>query len=406
MITLKIELGGKPKKDGTFAVYLRITHNRKLKRVSLGFSILKQHHNANGNADKQNWIRTTHPTYRQLNTKILDAVSQAHQAETQLKGNATGKAIAKAMRKEETPDSFVRYMDEFLARLADGEYNTEKGYRASIGKFKRYLADCEVADLPFDGLTGELVGEYRGWMKKKLKNGVNTVAKDLSRLRAIINDAVRNNRMPYQQNPFLVIRLSYQKGDMVRLTQAELNRLVGLQLTAGSLIWHVRNTDLFSFYCAGIRCGDLLSLQWKNLLEGRLLYSMGKTDSDMNIKLPAQANEILAHYRKPKQNPGHFIFPFLDNSLDYSQKWLLKQRISAKNALLNQYLAKLSELADIRKITFHTARHTFGDLGRKKTKDVYAISKALGHSSIKITQAYLSSFDTDSVDEAMENIYS
>ena len=212
--------------------------------------------------------------------------------------------------------------------------------------------------------------------------------------------------MGHQQNPFLIVGLSYQKATKVRLTQAEFDRLAGLQLAAGSLIWHVRNTYLFSFYCAGIRCGDLLSLQWKNLLEGRLLYSMGKTDGDMNIKLPAQANEILAHYRKPKQNPGHFIFPFLDNSLDYSQKWLLKQRISAKNALLNQYLAKLSELADIRKITFHTARHTFGDLGRKKTKDVYAISKALGHSSIKITQAYLSSFDTDSVDEAMENIYS
>ena len=54
---------------------------------------------------------------------------------------------------------------------------------------------------------------------------------------------------------------------------------------------------------------------------------------------------------------------------------------------------------------FHMARHSFANIARQKNANVYDISKALGHSSLKITESYLSKFDTQSQDETMKQVF-
>lgn len=58
-----------------------------------------------------------------------------------------------------------------------------------------------------------------------------------------------------------------------------------------------------------------------------------------------------------------------------------------------------------KKLSMHIARHSFANIARQKKANVYDISKALGHSSIKITETYLSAFDTQSEDETMLKVY-
>jgi hypothetical protein len=48
-----------------------------------------------------------------------------------------------------------------------------------------------------------------------------------------------------------------------------------------------------------------------------------------------------------------------------------------------------------------TARHTFPDLARQGDADLNKISKALGHSSLIITERYIKGFDQDAVDEVV-----
>lgn len=54
---------------------------------------------------------------------------------------------------------------------------------------------------------------------------------------------------------------------------------------------------------------------------------------------------------------------------------------------------------------FHCARHSFANIARQKKANVYDISKALGHSSLKITESYLSKFDTTSQDATMKQVF-
>ena len=406
--SFKIELKKEPKKDGTCLLFLRITQNRKLKRISLGLSVLEKHFNPKGNLDSRNWIRVGHPFSKRWNELIADKINEALTIKDDLAEGATQETISRAIKKRENgklSESFLDFADAYLQKSNGLEYNSYRGMKTSLNKFKEYLKQCECKDLLFAEINLSLIEEYERYLRNELKNNPNTIEKELSRIKRIINDAVRKDKMPFEKNPFLRFKLKREPSDKIRLNEIELDKLKALELPENSLLANVRNAYLFSFYCAGIRCSDLLCLQWKDIAEGRISYQMIKTSKIHSLKLAPQGLVILNYYRTPKSKPTDFIFPFFDNGLSLTDTWTLKREISSKNALINKYLKIISEKAGIPPISFHTARHTFAFIGNRKTKNLYGISKALGHSNIKITQAYLSSFDTQVVDETTDAIY-
>jgi site-specific recombinase XerD len=84
----------------------------------------------------------------------------------------------------------------------------------------------------------------------------------------------------------------------------------------------------------------------------------------------------------------------------------LHDQIVTKTAVINKYLKEIAKMAGIKKkITTHTARHSFADIARQKTDNLYNLSKTLGHSSLKVTEAYLSSFDEKAVDDTLDSVF-
>jgi len=53
-----------------------------------------------------------------------------------------------------------------------------------------------------------------------------------------------------------------------------------------------------------------------------------------------------------------------------------------------------------KKITFHSARHTYATLLLTKNVDITVVSKLLGHSDIKTTQIYAKVIDKRKIDAA------
>lgn len=414
MITLKVETGHL-KQDGTLPLYLRITQNRKHRRIALGVYLTKTNFNPKGIYEKRNWVRTSHLDSGILNDLIAEKYEQVTKAWKDLKQDAHRDTVANSVQAnstEEANESFLAFADDYVETFKDrNEYNTYRGKKSSLSKFKTFLQKKRIKELRFSEVNLSLIKDFERHLMK-LGNNPNTVEKELSRVRAILNEAVKHDKLPIDKNPFLRLKLKRKKSEKIRLNEEEIQQLATLELPENSLLGHVRNAYLLSYFFAGMRCGDLLQLRWGNITEeGRLIYQMNKTSLPISIKLPQQALKLLDGYRSQYNGKAprktDFVLPFFDNRKDYSDNWFLKKEISAKNALLNKYLKKVSELAGVDKpISMHTARHTFADLGRRKTKDVYAISKALGHTKIQVTQQYLSSFDTETVDNAMDTIFS
>ena len=55
-------------------------------------------------------------------------------------------------------------------------------------------------------------------------------------------------------------------------------------------------------------------------------------------------------------------------------------------------------------VTTYVARHSFATILKKSGVKTSIISESLGHSSEKITQVYLDSFDNSQIEDAMKNL--
>jgi len=248
----------------------------------------------------------------------------------------------------------------------------------------------------------------------------NTVLNNMKRFRTLTRKAVKLGYLSADKDPFLNYEFHWLPTTKDKLESDEIDRIIKLDLEEGSMLWHARNCFLFSYYCAGIRVGDLIQLRWRNVEGGRITYQMGKNHKDRNNILVSQARAILKSYDHEGKQRDDYIFPLLTNDKPYAKhvtqnakdtmsvelKTTLFNDISAKTALLNKYLKQIAELADIDKhLSFHVSRHSFARLAKERKTDSGVIQGLLAHSSIKTTEGYMGQFDTSVEDEAMEKIF-
>ena len=109
--------------------------------------------------------------------------------------------------------------------------------------------------------------------------------------------------------------------------------------------------------------------------------------------------ELIKQYAQT--NDGYIFTDKFDDNLNYQQ---IYNRAGSLNAIINLELKMVSKLFGISKFSFHSARHTFAYLSRQNKKDIYLISKCLGHSSLSITEQYLRTFEDQEVYDANDSM--
>lgn len=403
-VTYNFELHHVKRKNGELPIHLRITESRKLKRIKTGIVVVnKNHFNPNGTRGK--WIRKSDLEHRIKNEKLLQILKRYEEAQDFLDQSGTQPSVtsvANQASRENTLSLFDFADHHYNNLILKDQLNYAKHFKSVFKKLKTYINEkLKLNDLLFTEVTVGFLSDYEAYLSS-LGNNQNTIAKNLKIIRAVINQAISQDLMQFDQNPFLRFKIKRENTEKVALNQEEIKKIETAKLDKWSRIWHVRNYFLFSFYCAGIRVGDIIQLKWKNINDGKLTYTMSKNNKKVSLKLPPKAEKILMYYKKNKINPEHYVFPLLNNNIKYTEKQHLMNQISSKNTIINKNLKDLAKAVGISKpISFHIARHSFSDISRKKGADIYSISKALNHSSINITEAYLASFDQGSVDDLL-----
>jgi integrase len=209
------------------------------------------------------------------------------------------------------------------------------------------------------------------------------------------------------ENPFNKFKIKSAKTFRDKLTEEEINKLTTLALEPESREWHARNMFILSFYCAGIRFGDLLQLKWKNIQGDHLKYVMDKTSDPHTVLLTEEAKALLNLYRKPYSTSEMYIFPFLKNNVDYKDYDYLVSSISSANTIINKHLKLVTIKAGInKKVSFHISRHSFAYVALRKTGDLYGVSKSLNHKRINTTEIYLKDKDPDAADSLIKKVFS
>lgn len=424
------QLATSPNKKGLFPVVLRITQDRKQKKVRTSLEVKKA--DWNQRAKNYKHFRTSCPEYAKKNDELKNIIGVYENKYRSLAktGRASAQIIVSEIKEGEVDHSFLKYAKERTQDLYDtGSIRNWKKYNGFCNKLELFLKKRRRSDLLFSELTPGLLSKFDTFLHK-LPNErnpsqllhPNTIQVVLNIFKTIVNRAITiDNLMKFEDNPFLKFKYKGVKTIKEKLEADELEALQDLDLEEGSLIWNCRNYFFFSLYCAGIRAGDFIQLRWMNVTSGgRLHYQMGKNHKDRDLELLPQALDILKYYYKGDVKPTDYIFPLLDNNEPWAKfitqedkdkmpadlKKKMFDTIGSKNALINKELAKMREMAGIEKpVSFHISRHSFAKMAKDKGLDNLEVKALLAHSNLATTQRYMGEFDTARNDAALEKVF-
>jgi integrase len=389
----------KKKADGTAPIYLRIIADRKSRVTSTGVAVLP----SQWNKDREE-VRKSHPLSKALNARLADLKAGAVSGVASAKSPSDALAVTRG-----NTNSFTDFFEQHIEHLAQDEnaFWERKKYASTLRKVRAALGH----NVSFAQLDPEALERVLRFMRTECGNKVNTAHKDLSRVRRVVRLAIRAGRLASGQNPF--DRFDMPRRSAVhrrKLTLIEIERLSEANLPLDSRSRVSRDAFVFAFYAGGMRFGDVASLKVRDVRrstgELRVSYRMNKTDQHVSLPLPPSLSGMVDRYAAGKRG-GDFLFGLLQTGDDRDPVYL-RRRISSRNATANRDLKEVATivgLVDPDALSFHVARHSFADYARVQSGDVYAISKALGHKRLAITERYLKSFDQDATDTMVRGLW-
>lgn len=398
MATVKVLLRmNKLNEKGLAPLYLRLIKNRKAKFISLGIYLKPSEWNEDAGK-----VRKSHPNSARMNAMIAQRIADAEGVVVELETKS--KTISSYKIKEKiigaAPVDFFPYAEKYLQSLEkSGKIGTYNRAKAVIQKLKAYRNNNP---LYFDDISVSFLKCYEEYLMSVLHNCQNTVQSNFKIIRKLVNDAVKEDIITRNDNPFYKFTLKSEKTQREFLTEDELKRIENIVLLQKSRMNLHRDMYIFAAYAGGLRISDVLTLKWSNFDKDRIILKVQKTLASLSIKLPNKAISILKNYKLPTSTPTQFIFPILKNDVDYSDPKILHQAITNETVKTNKDLNEIAFQAKINKhISFHTSRHTFATLALRKGIRIEYVSKLLGHANIKETQVY-AKIVNEELDKAME----
>ncbi len=188
---------------------------------------------------------------------------------------------------------------------------------------------------------------------------------------------------------YITGQLSPEKKSSVSLLFPELEKLLNLEEKYMSL--RIKHTPISI---------DELSPELFNGIQVDLTLDPSEDEKEEMESVIRDRDELLMNFiLKCCYYMNDPIFPFYPKNENDKRKVI--HRKESSNAVVNRELKKICLKLELRKVSFHHARHSFAhNIRLSKKFDVLQISKALNHSSLDVTTTYLNSFEDDELNDA------
>ncbi len=228
----------------------------------------------------------------------------------------------------------------------------------------------------FNQLDVKFCEGFRDYLLARVSK--NTAHYYYSKLNSAITQAVKEEII--SRNPAMKVKVVREETKREFLAEEELQRLIDTPFREEKL----GNAFLFSCF-TGLRYSDVRALTFDRINDGYLYYRQQKTKSVERIKLSQSALKIIEKQRR--------LYPNKNNVFNLYQK-------AHMDILLKEWAKK----AGIdKKISLHTARHTFAVMALNSGMDIYTLSKILGHKNLSTTEIYAKLIDKKK-DEAIDKL--
>lgn len=412
--------------NGEQAVYLRVTQDKKT--VWFHSSVYVKAQNFNKDSRNYKWIRQKDMDNAVKNNALKEMKDRIEKIYFSASKDApVSLSKLKALCNSDSDASLLDTIQQYIERRKMlRELGTSKTYANLLARLNDYCRSRRLSDIMFSDIDEDFITDFDLYLhtadnlhskdKKKLKQ--STINLIEGRLRSVIADAPDGM---VNGDPFRSVQRKRATSSVKEiLTGEEIKLLESVSLNT-ELQDDTRNAFLFSYYCSGMRGGDVIQLRWGNLVDdSRLVYWMQKTKKIRNIVLTDQARGIIDKYRREKPLPHYFIFPFLDDNAPWAKKWQgsdlehlsdemsegKRRAVNAKLATLDYAIKVVAKKAGVNKhISMHCARHSFAQRMLDNGVDPAVIKSALGHSSLRMTENYLRDLGDSRVNDEVRKVF-
>ena len=382
--------------NGEHPLMLCVCKDRKRKFQSLGISIRAELWDF-----KTNQPKAKCPNRERILVLINDKINEIQKA-------ALDKKIA---GKDFTATTLIESTTNRTTNKTVGEYYLTYIQNLKKEKRIRYAGMLEVSynsfikfnkhlDIPFSDIDAAWLKRYELWMKEQ-NLSVSTISTRVRHLRAVFNLAIAEHSIKNDCYPFHSYKVSKLNRQTVKraLTKQDILKVMQYKGTS-SMECLAIDIFIFSYLNAGINFIDIAKLKHSNIAENHLIYNREKTKKLINVPLQVKALEIIAKYQKDK---SPYLFPIL--SPFHKTEIQIANRLHKMLAKINKHLKELGERLELPiPLTTYVARHSYATVLKRAGVSTSIISESLGHSSEKITQVYLDSFDNEQINNAMKNL--
>lgn len=266
--------------------------------------------------------------------------------------------------------------NEEFKKLVDKEERSQSTYIKYITVYN-HLSDFVSErfhrdDMAFRELTADFIREFDFYLRYDKQCTHNTVWVYTMPVLSLVKLAVKKGLI--RENPFEDYEISMEETDRGYILKEDVEKLMKCKPA------HLRYElvkDMFIFSCfTGLSYIDIKKMKRSNIqsfFDGHqwIISRRKKSDVASNVRLMGIPKRIIEKYQGTTRND--FIFPI------------------PTNVTCNTHIKKLMMQAEIiteQKVSFHTARHTFGTMFLTEGVPLESLSKMMGHKHISTTQIY------------------
>lgn len=408
MATFKAEVyAHQKKKDGTYNIKIRVTHNGEKRYLATPYYIYKED--------------ITQKTCKIKNQHYIDLTDELIK-KYRLKCDVWGERlkqvnvdkIVEIITAEDPGVKFdldiVAYGRKLVDRLIQENHEgNAKSYKIAINNLVKFVGRESIS---IHEINSKFVSDWIAWIKKQpapsnKKKGERAQSSYPSSLRAIHNLAksefndedsgmIRIPLSPFKKLPKVPVSRKraleiYQVKKIASLGYTEIQQLGNNRFNLA------KDVFILSFALVGMNAVDLYECD--TYKDGRITYQRKKTKNrredkaEISIKVEPDIQKLVEKYRDPL---GKRVFCFYHS---YSSD-------NAFSAALNYGLKKIGKLIKVDDLEFYAARHSWATIARNDADvDKYTVHTALNHvdEEMKATDIYIKK-SWDPIDRANRKV--
>ena len=378
---------------------IRVNQNGARKYKSTGISILPQYWDFKKNIPKSNC-----PNKEVIEKLIINKLKTFNDKIIEHKAEDKSFTAQSLIDKVNNPTKIQTVGELFKQKIEIFKNENRIAYSQSfLQTYNSLIEYNKHLDLYFSDLNELWLRKYESYLKgKELSN--NTIGIRMRNIRTIYNLAIKEGHVKEEHYPFKDYKVSQLNETTPKraITKNNVKKLVNYKEEKEvNTPYKALAIDLFTFsyLTGGINFTDISRLTRENIMEEQLVYRRKKTKKLIHLPLHPKAMEIINKYK----SSGLYLFPILSSFHKTEQQKL--NRIHKVIGKVNKHLKSLGKELEIdKKITTYVARHSFSTTLKRAGVSTSVISEALGHSSEKVTQIYLDSFENTQMSNAMQNL--